>query len=390
MLSKLILHNSDLKRLMDEGYEIEVRGGHLIVHQIPYVNSKCELMTGKLITPLELSGEKTIKPQHTIHFMGEHPCHNDGSILTSIKHSEVSQKLYDDIDLNFMFSNKPQNGYDNHYEKVIRYIELITAPAKSIDKNSSAATFKVIECDEEHSIFNYLDTNSSRANINFINDKFKGMRIGIIGLGGTGSYILDLVAKTPVDEILLFDDDEFLLHNAFRAPGAPSIETLNKKMKKVDYFTSLYSNMRKNIVPHRVKIVDENAKLLKDLDFVFISVDSNIARNTIISKLLNFQVPFIDVGLGVEIKNDTLTAILRATLGTETMHEHLPTRIGSINGGDDEYSTNIQIADLNAMNALMAVIKWKRYIGFYKDLKEEHNITFTVNTGQMLSDDFAT
>jgi len=38
----------------------------------------------------------------------------------------------------------------------------------------------------------------------------------------------------------------------------------------------------------------------------------------------------------------------------------------------------------------MAVIKWKRYIGFYKDLKEEHNITFTVNTGQMLSDDFAT
>ncbi|WP_288983509.1 hypothetical protein [uncultured Flavobacterium sp.] len=161
-------------------------------------------------------------------------------------------------------------------------------------------------------------------------------------------------------------------------------------MKKVDYFTSLYSNMRKNIVPHGVKIVDENAKLLKDLDFVFISVDSNIARNTIISKLLNFQVPFIDVGLGVEIKNDTLTAILRATLGTETMHEHLPTRIGSINGSDDEYSTNIQIADLNAMNALMAVIKWKRYIGFYKDLKEEHNITFTVNTGQMLSDDFAT
>lgn len=85
--------------------------------------------------------------------MGEHPCHNDGSILTSIKHSEVNQKLYDDIDLNFMFSNKPQNGYDNHYEKVIRYIELITAPAKSIDKNSSAATFKVIECVEEHSIF---------------------------------------------------------------------------------------------------------------------------------------------------------------------------------------------------------------------------------------------
>lgn len=376
---------------MDEGYEIEVKGGHLVVHHIPYVNSMRELKIGKLITPLELSGERTIKPQHTIHFMGEHPCNNDGTILTSIKHSEVNQKLYDDIYLNFMFSNKPPNGYENHYDKVIRYIELITAPANSIDKNATAATFNVIECNEEQSVFNYLDTNSSRANINFINDKFKGQRIGIIGLGGTGSYILDFIAKTPVEEILLFDDDEFLLNNAFRAPGAPSIETLNKKIKKVDYFSNLYSNMRRKIIPNSVKIVKENSNLLKELSFVFISVDSNIARSTIISKLLHFQIPFIDVGLGVEIKNDTLSAILRATLGTQTMFNHLPSRIGSVDGDDgDEYSTNIQIADLNAMNALMAVIKWKRHIGFYKDLKEEHNITYTVNTGQMLSDDFET
>jgi hypothetical protein len=37
------------------------------------------------------------------------------------------------------------------------------------------------------------------------------------GLGGTGSYILDLVSKTPVNEILLFDSDDFLQHNAFRS-----------------------------------------------------------------------------------------------------------------------------------------------------------------------------
>ena len=117
----------------------------------------------------------------------------------------------------------------------MRYAEIISAPAKSIDKTATAKTFKVIVDTEDGTVFNYIDSNSSRANIYQLNSKFKGQRVAIIGLGGTGSYILDLVAKTPVEEILLFDSDEFLQHNAFRAPGAASIETLNKRLKKVDY-----------------------------------------------------------------------------------------------------------------------------------------------------------
>jgi tRNA A37 threonylcarbamoyladenosine dehydratase len=50
-------------------------------------------------------------------------------------------------------------------------------------------------------------------------------------MGGTGSYILDLVAKTAVMEIHLFDGDDFNQHNAFRAPGAASLEDLEKHMK---------------------------------------------------------------------------------------------------------------------------------------------------------------
>jgi tRNA A37 threonylcarbamoyladenosine dehydratase len=51
--------------------------------------------------------------------------------------------------------------------------------------------------------------------------------------GGTGSYVLDFVAKTPVKEIHLFDGDIFDQHNAFRAPGAPSGEELEQRLKKV-------------------------------------------------------------------------------------------------------------------------------------------------------------
>lgn len=389
MSNKLVNHNPDLKRLRDEGYEIEVRGGHLIAHHIPYVNSNCEVKIGKLISTLVLNNDVVLKPDtHQIYFMGEHPCNNDGSILSAIHHSVVNQQLFDDIILNQYFSNKPPNGYDNYYDKVTRYIELIIAPAKSIIPAVTATTFKVIECSEDESVFHYLDTNSSRANINFINEKFKGQQIGIIGLGGTGSYILDLVAKTPVAEILLFDNDEFLMHNAFRAPGAATIEILNAQHKKVDYFASIYSNMRRGIIPHAERITEQNIDLLKGLSFVFICVDSNSARGMIISNLISFGIPFIDVGLGVEIVNDSLGAILRTTLGTAAKNDHLAERIGTIDTDENDYSTNIQIADLNAMNAIMAVLKWKKLSGFYKDLKEEHNTTYTVNTGQLLNDDF--
>lgn len=101
-------------------------------------------------------------------------------------------------------------------------------------------------------VFKYPDTNSSRAGIEFLNRKFENQKIAIIGLGGTGSYILDQVAKTPVKEIHIFDGDEFQLHNAFRSPGAVSSEKLETEngIKKVDYYYGIYSNMHAGIKVH--------------------------------------------------------------------------------------------------------------------------------------------
>lgn len=389
MLLAQINRSSDLKRLVNEGYEIEVKGGHLVVHQIPYVNSSCQIKYGKLITTLALNNDVTLKPDtHVMGFMGEHPCNKDGSIITAIQHSSPNQQITDGIVMNFTFSNKPSNGYNDYHHKVTRYIEIITAPAKSIDKSVTAQTFKVLECSEEESVFLYTDSNSSRANISHLNEKFKGQRIGIVGLGGTGSYVLDIVVKTPVDEILLFDGDEFLQHNAFRSPGAASIETLNKRMKKVDYYASIYSQVRRKIKAFPEKIMETNSDLLKGLSYVFICIDSNRARSIIISKLRELGISFIDVGLGVNVANENLVGSLRVTVGTPKKHDHIPNRIGAVETDDNEYATNIQIADLNALNALMAIIKWKKMCGFYQDLKEEHNSTFVINTGQLIHEDY--
>ncbi len=87
--------------------------------------------------------------------------------------------------------------------------------------------------------------------------KISREKVAIVGLGGTGGYLLDYLAKMPVDEIHLFDGDVFSQHNAFRAPGTASKEELDKSPSKVSYFYNQYSKMHKHIIVMNVKLMME-------------------------------------------------------------------------------------------------------------------------------------
>src|SRR6185436_17501912 len=234
----------------------------------------------------------------------------------------------------------------------------------------------------EDDIFKYPDTNSTRAKIEYLNRKFQNQKIAIVGMGGTGSYILDQIAKTPVKEIHIYDGDFFQLHTAFRSPGAIAGERLEVLggLKKVNYYFEIYSNMHKGIVPHDKYITSDNLKELAGFNHVFISVDKNKVRYMITKGLLKMGVPFIDCGLGINMVNDNLIGTLRVTVGTKAKNDHLDKWIGEEEFSENEYSTNIQIAELNCLNAVMAIIKWKKISGFYQDLKEENNMLYFINT----------
>jgi hypothetical protein len=269
MSQRLISRSHDLKRLQDERYEIEVKNGYAAVGAIPYVNGNCEIRFGTLVSSLTLAGDATTTPDtHVIYFAGEHPCKRDGTIITGIQHQSLNETLADWIFVNHSFSNKPNEGYPSYYEKFKRYIEIIMAPAFSFDPALSAKTYKIVQSDDE-SVFQYQDTNASRSNITGISLKLMNQKIAIIGLGGTGSYVLDLIAKTPVSEIHLFDGDVLLQHNAFRSPGAPSIEELAKKALKTEYHASIYQKMHKHVIPHPTFLSDENLGSLQDINFAF-------------------------------------------------------------------------------------------------------------------------
>jgi hypothetical protein len=391
MLQQQIVHSQDLKRLRDEGYEIEVKGGYLIAHHIPHVNHNRQVLYGKLIVQLCLNNNVTVKPStHVIHFMGEYPCNKDGSKIKSIEHANPNTPIGDGIVMNFSFSNKPQNGYKDYYEQVTRYVDIISAPANSIDSTATAKTFKVIES-EDDDVFNYVDTNSSRANIYNLNDRFRNQKIAIVGLGGTGSYILDLIAKTPVAEIHLYDSDVFLQHNAFRSPGAPNRELLDMQKKKVDYFSDIYSNMHNGIIPHSEDITADNIHNLAQISFVFVCVDKNSVRNLIVNYLVSAKIPFIDVGMEVSLIENCLIGTVRATTVTPQKNDHIQNRIPMGNEDDEknEYASNIQIADLNAINANLAVIKWKKLNGYYQDMIKEYDSEYSVNDSNLVNNETA-
>lgn len=389
MSQQLISLSPDLKKLRDEGYEVEIIGGHLVVHHIPYLNSNKELKLGKFIIRLTIQSGIAKYMDHIVYFMGEKPCNIDGSTINSIINSSYKEKINDEIESDYLLSNKPINGYKDHYEQVKRYVDIISLPAIKIYPNISPITFSIYDNESDDGIFNYIDSNESRANIVSLNNKFREQKIAIIGLGGTGSYILDLVSKTPVSEIHLFDADTFYQHNAFRSPGAPSKDEIEKNYYKVEYFSKIYSNMHKGIISYNEYINDTNVNLLNNMSFVFICMDNNDVKQSIIKELMKNNISFFDVGLGINITdNDLLIGTIRLTTGVPSNYSNILEKIPQDNIMDinNNYSTNIQIAELNAFNAILAVIKWKKLSGFYQDMYQECNTLYTINDGELINE----
>ena len=62
MSQRPINRSRDLKALRDDGYDLEVRSGCLLVKDVPYVNSQKQVRRGILVIKLVLADDETGKP----------------------------------------------------------------------------------------------------------------------------------------------------------------------------------------------------------------------------------------------------------------------------------------------------------------------------------------
>lgn len=386
--SRLVRNSPDLARLVQDGFAVRIVNGFLVVDDIPFVDDAAQVQRGFFLCPLDLSGTTSVAPStHVMCFGGGVPRDKNGKAIDGLVNEGV-EKWSAAADLTAVcgFSQKkPEGNYTDFYEKVTFYAAMVTGPAQAVDSDATPYTFAPVRTDEDDGVFYYVDTFSSRAGITELNNLLALEKVVIIGLGGTGAHLVNTLAKTPAIAIHLYDGDFFRTHNAFRAPGAASLEDVAAGMKKVDYYAKMYSRMRRGIVPHPVNVTAENVNQLLDANFVFLAMDTGPDKRSIVEALTANGIPFIDTGVGLNKDSNGINGQLRITTSTPGRNDHI-TNDGLISyfvGDDAEYDTNLQVDELNAITANFAVIRYKKLLRFYADAEDERHTVYVVDSGDV-------
>ena len=383
MFQKLVSHNDDIRRLVEKGYAIAFDSGYLIVRDIPYLDHERKLQIGVIVTKLEfVDQERVTQTDHQVFFAGSvphgldsRPILNLGGGATQLALSEASQ----DVVVQRSFSNKPKatGKFQDFFGKIESYVAIISAPAIELH-DANPYTFRVVKEVMSDSTFKFQDTLTSRAEIADLAAKLKDDVIAIIGVGGTGAYVLDFIVKTPVREIRAFDLDAFHIHNAFRSPGKLDPAELGKP--KTEVYLSRYENFRTGLTFSR-KLIDASCSDdLNGVTFAFVCVDKGSSRAGILDLLISKSIPFIDVGMGLNRKNGVLNGMLRTTYYSAEHGQKVRDKglAELADRPEDLYRANIQISELNGLNACLAVLRFKQLRGFYFEEFPYYNLLFEI------------
>ena len=221
--------------------------------------------------------------------------------------------------------------------------------------------------------FKIPNTFEARAAIGPVQERIRAQRIGIIGLGGTGAYVLDLVAKTPVMEIHLLDSDHVEWHNFMRAPGAPTAEEIESipkgRLRKVDYYYSKYASLREGLHPHDIRVDSPSmfGEFLSahPIDYAFVCIDQltegDSARQDVVYCALSAAaVPFIDSGVSITVEDSAVRGAVTTSAydaGSVAWKDAIPN--ARVEGNVPGYH-NVQLPEVNALAASLAVMEWRR------------------------------
>jgi molybdopterin/thiamine biosynthesis adenylyltransferase len=278
------------------------------------------------------------------------------------------------------FSNKPvkTGAYADFYDKIESYLAQVSAPAMS-KYDASPYTCRTRPDDVIPTVFKFADTLTSRAEILDLAAKFNEDTVAIIGLGGTGAYVLDFLVKTPVKEIRAFDNDDFHVHNAYRSPGRLTETELRRK--KAEVYADRYVNFREGLQISTKFIDATSAADFEGVTFAFVCVDKGSSRSGISDLLLAKGIPFIDVGMGLKRKDNGLRGMVRVTYYSK--EDGAKVRVMQYaemsDGPENLYRTNVQIGELNALNAALAVLRFKQIRGFYAEEANLDHILFDIS-----------
>jgi molybdopterin/thiamine biosynthesis adenylyltransferase/proteasome lid subunit RPN8/RPN11 len=141
----------------------------------------------------------------------------------------------------------------------------------------------------------------------------KLLRIGIVGLGGTGSIVLQELAHLGVTDFLLLDPDVVEETNLNRLIGAtpsdvglPKVEVAKKWAQRI--------NPKIRVDARQESVLKVRPALsLADTDFVFCCTDSHGSRAVLNQFAYQYLVPMIDIGVVIAVCENTITHLAGRT-----------------------------------------------------------------------------
>lgn len=364
---ELANHNPFVQDLEDQGYHLDFINGYFVIYGLPYLDKDGALQHGDWVSPVDLINWVIDPPSdHQAWFRGGRPHDENGRELRlggGINQATITEGFVTNHSFSFKLLESGQmRPYKSFEEKVSTYLDAIVAPAVAAHPNATPLRGIEIKAAQQGSPLRFPDTFSARYQMNDVSSLLRGKRVAIIGLGGTGSYILDFVARTHLEQIALFDDDKVHVHTVFRIPGFIP-QAIG--MAKVDALAKQYGNWHAAIAPTAERITTENIGRLRTFDFVFVSIDDGPSRRQIVDWLSSNEIPYVDCGMGLNRCVDGLNGVVRITgvdrpaFERTTNTRYLPTS----NVENGEYRKQAQIAEFNALNAALAVIRFKQHFG---------------------------
>jgi tRNA A37 threonylcarbamoyladenosine dehydratase len=357
----------DLKELLDRNYSLSIVGGHLVVNDVWYLDAKGEKQKAKLAAPLNQLTPSTLGApvNHQMYWSGDDPYLADGTPVPKLGNGTPSVEI-GGVAYRRHLSNKPPEGFPTYMLLVEHYVALIASPAEQ-KYGVSPLTGATYDVPEDVSPFKVRDTFSARAEITDLNALLAQDRIAVIGLGGTGAFVLDFLVKTPVASIHAYDFDTFKVHNGFRSPGEVRFDDFGHP--KIEIYRHKYEPFRHRLTFHAKRVGAGDEALFAGTTFAFVCIDDGEARGEICEMLIALGIPFIDTGIGVEREAGKLDGLIRTTLFTPETSQAALERVprDRLDQKADMYRVFVQIAELNAVNAAFAVIRFKQFRGFYAD-----------------------
>jgi len=132
--------------------------------------------------------------------------------------------------------------------------------------------------------------------------RLSGFRVGIVGVGGTGSCVAEQLVRIGVSNLTLIDDDKMSLSNTTRVYGSRAADA-KRKRSKVDVVGKHLERIRPGVIVDRRAISVTEPDLLpalSGLDFVFGCTDTDSSRAILNDLAYKFFVPVLDLGCRID------------------------------------------------------------------------------------------